>query len=192
MYRNGMSCMLHIWMRVVAFRGLRHCIAEGQHLHPLGPPALVVAPVSPLVHTDVCINDLEIGATNPKGGRLHLASDGVSTLSARPCTNLTTTIFWILSVGASIHNTTLYTGCVDSACTSQWSYCNAIAPDGSPCGSNPSVARCVPGDRALPRTGCRRWSPVDVSCVGNTICESRSTTRMHTPIEGVKWETNYR
>ena len=115
MDRNGMSDVLHIRVRVVAFLGLRHCIAEGQHLHPLGPPALVVAPMSPLVHTDVCIDDLEICATNPKGGRLHLAGDGVRALSACPGTNLATANFWILSVSVMIaipvlvHDTTTYT-----------------------------------------------------------------------------------
>ena len=69
----------------------------------------------PSVHTDVCIDDLGIAATNPKGGRLHLAGDGVGTLSACPGTNLATTIFWILSVGVMVaipvlvHNTTIYT-----------------------------------------------------------------------------------
>ena len=63
----------------------------------------------------MCIDDLQIGATNPKGGRLHLAGDGVSTLSACPGTNLATAIFWILSVTVTValpvllHDTATYT-----------------------------------------------------------------------------------
>ena len=71
--------------------------------------------MSPLIHTDVCIDDFDIAATNTKGSGLDFAGDGVRTLSACPSTNLPTAIFWILSVSVMValpvlvHDTTTYT-----------------------------------------------------------------------------------
>ena len=69
----------------------------------------------PMIHTDVCIDDLDIADTDTKGRGLDFVGDGVRTLSAGPSTNGSTAIFWIVSVAVTValpkllHDTATYT-----------------------------------------------------------------------------------
>ena len=71
--------------------------------------------MTPLIHTEVCIDDFVLAATNTNRSCFHLAGVGISTLCACPSTNLSTAIFWILSVSVMValpvlvHATTAYT-----------------------------------------------------------------------------------